>query len=880
MKRILVISAVLAIAACNTTKQNSTTPKSAETPSAKAEAKAPEPQVYRASETMLNDLVHTKLEVQPVWDKMQLKGKATITLHPHFYPTDSLILNARSMDIKEVSIVKDGKRDFLDYTYDSLLLTIKLGRTYKANENYTIYISYTAKPEELPEGGSVAITKDKGLYFINADGKDSDKPKQFWTQGETESNSAWFPTIDKPNQKMTQEIYITVDTPFITVSNGLLISSTKNSDGTHTDYWKQSLPAAPYLTMMAASDFAVVKDKWRNIEVNYYLDKDYAQYAKMIFGHTPEMIEHFSKILGVDYAWEKFSQVVVHDYVSGAMENTTAVVHGTNMLEDSSEYFDGNYEDYISHELFHHWFGDLVTCESWSNITLNEGFANYSEYIWREYQFGRDDADYLQQQDMAGYLGSSRLKDPDLIRFNYEDREDMYDAVSYNKGGRVLHMLRKYVGDTAFYASLKLYLEEHKFQAVEIHDLRMAFEKVTGEDLNWFFNQWFLNHGYPKIEISYAWNDTTKIETVTIEQKQDFDKAPLYKIPMLIDIYHDGKTDRKKVTLEHAKETLSWKLPSKPDLVDVDAEKMLLCSKEDNKTKENYIFQYSHAPSYLNRYEALNKIGSDYTANSAEAKMTEAALGDKYWSLRLQAMKNIGAQLKENKDRLKPVIIALATKDEKSKVRAQGIKTLSKYYKDDADVKSIIEDALKEKSNLVVTSAFKVISEKDKKRGAEVAKQFESSTNGDILNAVGAFYKDEASPEYNGFFIAALNKEKGFERYNMVDIYGKYLKKQDGKELADGIKKLEEIARSSSWFMRYGAITALSGVEGELKTRLGKATDKVEELRKNNASSKDILEAQMDETKMKKQHDELEATIKDIKSNEKEKRLKKMFDGN
>jgi aminopeptidase N len=878
MKYPILIFALASIA-CNTPQQTTTTKPEATT--TKSETKViPEPKVYRASETMLHDLVHTKLELHPVWDKMQMKGKATITLHSHFYPQDSLILNARSMDINDVSIIGKTGKEHLDYTYDSLLLSIKLDHMYEEGENFTIYIDYTAKPEELPDGGSTAITKDKGLYFINADGKDLDKPRQFWTQGETESNSAWFPTIDKPNQKMTQEIYLTVDSSMVTVSNGLMISSIKNADGTHTDYWKQSLPATPYLTMIAASDFAVVKDKWRNIDVNYYLDKDYSQYAKMIFGNTPEMIEHFSKLLGVDYAWEKFSQVVVHDYVSGAMENTTAVIHGTNMLQDSSDYFDGNYEDYISHELFHHWFGDLVTCESWSNITLNEGFANYSEYLWREYKFGRDDADYLQQQDMAGYLGASRLKDPDLIRFNYEDREDVYDAVSYNKGGRVLHMLRKYVGDPAFFASLKYYLESHKFQSAEVHDLRLAFEKVTGEDLNWFFNEWFLNHGYPKLDISYAWNDTTKTETLTIEQKQDFDKNPLYKIPMDIDIYHDGKTDRKKIALEHVKETMSWKLPSKPDLVDVDADKMLLCSKEDHKTKENYIFQYAHAPSYLNRYEALNKIGSDYVANSVEGKLTEEALNDKFWSLRIQALKNIGPQLKENKDRLKPIILAMATKDEKSKVRAQGIKTLSKYFKDDAEAQTALENALKEKSNLVVTASFKAIYDKDKKRGAEVAKQFESSTNSDILNAVGTFYKDEGNPEYNDFFIGALSRIKGFGKYNLVDTYGKYLKKQDGKELDLGIGNLEDIAKSSSWYMRYGAITALIGVEGELKTRMSKATDKVEELRKNNASQKDIHEAQLDETEIKKHYDDLEAKIKNIKSSEKESRLKKMFDEN
>jgi aminopeptidase N len=227
--------------------------------------------------------------------------------------------------LNEASVLGAASHQKLNYTYDSLLLHIYLGKEFKRDENYTVFIDYTSKPEELGDGAGGFLT-DKGLTFVNADGKNSDKPVQFWTEGEPESNSTWFPTIENPSQKMTQEIYITVDSHFVSLSNGLLISSTKNADGTRTDYWKQSLPAAPYLTSLTVSDYAVVKDHWRNIEVNYYLNKDYEKYARMIFGNTPEMLEHFSKLLGVDYPWEKFSQVIATDHNFGSMENTSSVV--------------------------------------------------------------------------------------------------------------------------------------------------------------------------------------------------------------------------------------------------------------------------------------------------------------------------------------------------------------------------------------------------------------------------------------------------------------------------------------------------------------------------------------------------------------------------
>ncbi len=192
-------------------------------------------------------MVHTKLDVKFDYAKSYLYGKAWITLKPHFYATDSLSLDAKGMDISKVALVKGSGLAPLKYTYDGMMISIKLDKKYDANDKYIVYIDYTSKPNELKVKGSEAIKDAKGLYFINPDGKDKDKPTQIWTQGETEANSVWFPTIDKPNQRCTDEIYMTVPEKYVTLSNGLLISQKKNSDGTRTDYWKMDLPHAPYL---------------------------------------------------------------------------------------------------------------------------------------------------------------------------------------------------------------------------------------------------------------------------------------------------------------------------------------------------------------------------------------------------------------------------------------------------------------------------------------------------------------------------------------------------------------------------------------------------------------------------------------------------------
>ncbi|HEY0752073.1 MAG TPA: M1 family metallopeptidase, partial [Chitinophagaceae bacterium] len=366
---------------------------------------------YRATPEKINNMVHTRLEARFDFDKSQLIGRAWLTLKPHFYATDSLRLDAKGMEIKQVAMVRNGKFLPLTYKYDGLQLDIDLDKTYKRTESYTVLIDYIAKPDELEVEGSAAITDAKGLYFINPKGEEKGKPTQIWTQGETEATSVYIPVIDKPNQKTTQEFFLTVPGKYFTLSNGKLMSHKANPDGTFTDYWKMDLPHAPYLFFIGVGEYAIIKDNYKGKEVSYYVEKEYSSVARKIFGNTPEMMKFFSAITGVEYPWVKYAQIVGRDYVSGAMENTTATLHQESAYQDARELTDGNrWEDVISHELFHHWFGDLVTTESWSNLSLNESFANYSEYLWREYKYGKDAADAHAHTDMQGYLMSGSEK--------------------------------------------------------------------------------------------------------------------------------------------------------------------------------------------------------------------------------------------------------------------------------------------------------------------------------------------------------------------------------------------------------------------------------------------------------------------------------------
>lgn len=838
-------------------------------------ANAPEALLYQASATRLNDIIHTKLDVSFDWTKQYMFGKATITIKPYFYPTSTLAVDARGMEIKEVAMIhkmaskvkppNDGGiydlgpdeiiKTPLQFNYDKDIITIKLDKEYKNNEKYTIFIDYISKPNELKKkGGSEAITDDKGLYFINPEGKEKNKPKEIWTQGETQSSSVWFPTIDRPNQRMTQEIYITVDKKYVTLSNGELAFSTDNGDSTRTDYWKMDLPHAPYLAMIAIGDFAIVKDKWKDKEVNYYVEKEYEPYAKAIFGNTPEMIEFFSTKLGVPFVWNKYDQIVVRDYVSGAMENTSATLFGEFMNRTDRELLDNTNEDVISHELFHQWFGDLVTCESWSNLPLNESFATYAEYLWREYKYGLDAADELSAQSRAEYFSEASHKQVDLIRFYYSDKEDMFDRHSYNKGGQVLHMLRKYVGDDAFFASLKLYLETNKFNSVEIHNLRLAFEQVTGEDLNWFFNQWFLSPGHPDLAIKTAYDAINKKEKVEIRQMQDLKKTSVFKLPMAIDIYTNGKTQRHKITVTKAVDTFEFDLASQPDLVNVDAEKMLLCTKDEEKSVKEWGFQYFHAPLFLDRYEALAGLSKN-AKDSLATQAIIAALDDKYWSLRADAISLLKEIQPGFEKQVKGKLISLATTDEKSSVRFAAINSLAVNYNDE-DLEVIYKNALNDKSYSVLAIAFSAISKVNPKEAIKLAKQYENEKNDDVLYVIGDLYASDGSDEYNDFFIKASEKFNGFSKISFISLYEVFLKKVKNDETVNaGVAMLAAIAQqedSNKWVIYYAKKT-INELVLMYEDRINSCTQKIKTLKEANATDIKAQETQLERASTQKQ---------------------------
>ena len=466
---------------------------------------------------------------------------------------------------------------------------------------------------------------------------------------------------------------MTVPDKFVTLSNGIMKSSVKEANGLRTDHWVMDKKHAPYLFFMGVGDFAVIKDQWRNVAVDYYVEKEYEPYAKQIFGNTPEMLEFFSKQLKYDYPWQKYAQLVGRDFVSGAMENTTAVIHAENAHQKAGQLIDENHwEETIAHELYHHWFGDLVTTESWSNLTVNESFANYSQYLWNEYKYGKDAADYALWESLRGYFNDPENISKDLVRFNYHRREDMFDGVSYNKGGGILHMLRNYLGDDAFFNGLSDYLKSNEYGTGEAHQLRLSLEKVSGKDLNWFFNQWFFGSSHPKLEVKYSLEPMKKEVVVNINQTGN----QYFEFPLAIDIYEGTKSKRHQVWVEaKGRNSFSFQYHQKPNLVNVDADGILLAEINDTKSAEEYLHQYLYSKDLKSRLLAIQYAKENQ--NPTTLKILLTGLKDSYFKMRIQALDALDLTKPEVVKLALTEIEKIAQTDPKTLVQAKAIGKLA-----------------------------------------------------------------------------------------------------------------------------------------------------------------------------------------------------------
>lgn len=638
------------------------------------------------------DLQHSRISLRFDLDQKKVIGDVTHTLTILRDGTAKIAFDSSGLTIESVTVNKSRAK--FETTDEQLI--IPLSAPSHIGEKFDVEIRYEGKPT-------------KGLYFILPDKEYPDRPPQVWTQGESQDTHYYLPTYDYPNDRLTTETILTVPASWITVANGKLIGVSPEHDGMKTWTWRESLPSSTYLITVVAGKFDEVKDSWRGLPVDYYAPKGRGDRVAINYGRTPQMIELFSQRLGVNYAWEKYDQSMVDDFVAGGMENSSATTNTSSSLRSPKlvPEYPTDEDDLISHELAHQWFGDLVTCKDWGDIWLNEGFATFMETVWEEAHFGKDQADYDRWEAARGWFAEHSLYEKPIVRHDFSDSGE-FDGNAYTKGGWVLYMLRRQLGDDAFYAGLKHYLEVNRGENVVTADLSKAIEEATHTDVDQFFNQWLYGAGAPKFDVSYAYDDAKHEVALTVKQMQKVEgPVGLFRVPTEVEVTTASGPKLFPILVSKESEVFTFPADSAPLLVLFDKGGQILKSTDFHKEKKEWLYQLKNATEVGDRADAAAALAKLKGDEAVVAALGDALRSDKAWGIRANSAEALG-QL-GGASALKQLVEALLNADEQPWVRADVISAMGNFKEDATVVAKLTSIASDDSSYRVRAAALEAI---------------------------------------------------------------------------------------------------------------------------------------------------------------------------
>jgi aminopeptidase N len=621
-------------------------------------------------------------------------GTCSIRLLPVRNGIERLTLDAINLNIQEIQVDEVGQQ----FEYDGEKLSIKLTQPTQTGKRLLITIAYRV---EKPQ---------RGIYFIQPDKHYPHKPTQVWTQGEDEDSRYWFPCFDYPGQLSSSEIRVRVPKPLIAVSNGELIDTIEEGND-KIYHWLQQQVHPTYLMTLAVGDFAEIRDEWRGKPVTYYVEKGREADAKRSMGKTPRMMEFLSEKYGYAYAFPKYAQVCVDDFIFGGMENTsTTLLTDRCLLDERASLDNRNTESLVVHELAHQWFGDLLVIKHWSHAWIKEGMASYSEVMWTEQEYGFEDAAYYRLQEARSYLSedNSRYRRP-MVTHVYREAIELYDRHIYEKGSCVYHMIRAELGDELFWRAIQTFVQENTHQTVETIDLLRAIEKATGRNLTFLFDQYVYRGGHPDFKVAYSWDSDAKLAKVTVTQTQASPNngKDLFDLKIPVGFgYNQNNTNLVTFTVRVHEQEQSFYFPltEKPDFISFDVGnnylKTVVLDYPIVELKAQLEFD-PHPVSRIYAAEALAKKGG----LEAIKALTKALQTDPFWGVRVEAAKRL-AEI--NLDQAFAGLI-LGLEDENPYVRRAVVQSLAdiKTHASYKAVKGFVQDG--DRSYYVEAAACKTI---------------------------------------------------------------------------------------------------------------------------------------------------------------------------
>lgn len=670
---------------------------------------------------------HLKLNLRFDAEQQSVGGTAAITLTPFADGLRQLELDAAEMDVSSVRLLNryddsavlipvGGGAVALQFELHKEKLSIELNQACARGEKLTVEIAYSCRPR-------------KGLFFVKPDEAYPDKPRQIWSQGQTEDAHWWFPCVDVTHQKMTTELMATVAENFLALSNGTLVATSNNPlEKTKTYHWRQDQPHPAYLVSVVIGEYKLIQERLNGLPVDYYVYADKAEAGQKLFAKTPQMIEFFAEKFGYPYPYPKYAQILVDDFLFGAMENTSATTMTDRVLLDERAELDLSYDDIVAHELAHQWWGDLVTCKHWSQIWLNESFATYSEYLWRESQQGSDEARFALHQDFLTYLREDLTSHRrPIVCHRYRFSDELMDRHAYEKGACVLHMLRHELGDDAFFRSLARYLGKFAFGVAEANDFKTAIEEATGRNLHWFFDQWIYSAGYPELEVEYEWQRERKMLRLAVKQVQEreakaddgSDAVPVFRFPAEIEVVTIDsesviETEQRAsyhVTIEKEEQEFYFPCESKPRLVVFDKGHRVFKLMRFPKSLQELKYQLQHDTDAMGRVRAARELG-EYKGEESVGALEAAIHGHDFWAVRMAAALSLGEIGGEiGGERARDVLLNAYRNGDDARVRRGAAWALGRIAKEQraASALDALRDAVDDRSYFVGVAAIRAL---------------------------------------------------------------------------------------------------------------------------------------------------------------------------
>jgi aminopeptidase N len=561
---------------------------------------------------------------------------AHIALELHIDPAAGTLRGCAVLDIRPLSIgLGDVTLDLDDMTVDAVENSAGEELSW-STEDGTITIDGVN-----PDGDKVTIRwhgePTRGLYFTGPTQSEPDRQNMAWSQCQDEDAHFFFPCIDHPSVKCAWSLSFTVPEGMQAIGNGKHVGTEGN-----TWKWEQAEPMPSYLFTVCVGNFTIYTEENTRIPVRYLAPAGVDDATlKRVFGKTPAMIEFFEKRFGHPYAWPRYDQVVVHDFIFGGMENVAATTLTDLVLTDERAAIDWNSESLIAHELAHQWFGDLLTCQDWSQGYLNEAWATYSEILWKVEDLSQEEADYHLYGDLKNYLSecASRYKRA-IVSYQFREPIDMFDRHLYEKGALVVHTLRTILGETAFWAAVKTYLHDNAHTTVHTRDFQVAMENASGRNLDGFFNDWVHSPGHPALTVKTAW--AKGLLKVTVTQRQKGDGVPdAYHFPLsLLMVTADGE---QTVTLPISERSRTWAIPldQKPRRVEIDHGFRFLSNMTIEGSRELLSASLKDDTSVVGRIRAAKALAKDGSPKAILA-LADALQNESFWGVRSDIAQLLG----------------------------------------------------------------------------------------------------------------------------------------------------------------------------------------------------------------------------------------------